>query len=76
VDNADLEKRVEESIVAKEGDDPMEEDVKLQTQKRTRHKLMTRAFFFDDKAPKAKGFREHTSVQIEGGAQYVPLAAN
>jgi hypothetical protein len=28
LDNADLEKRVEESIVPKEGDDPMEEDVK------------------------------------------------
>lgn len=48
VDNADLEKRVEESILSKEGDDPVEEDVKVQTQKRTRHKLMTRAFFFDD----------------------------
>lgn len=49
VDNADLEKRVEESIL-REGDDPIEEDVKVQTQKRARHKLLTRAFFFDDKA--------------------------
>jgi hypothetical protein len=31
VDNADLEKRVEESILSKEGDDPVEEDVKVQT---------------------------------------------
>lgn len=76
VDNADLEKRVEESILPKEGDDPMEEDVKTQTQKRTRHKLMTRGFFFDDKAPKAKGFREHQQITIEGGVQYTPLAAN
>ena len=76
LDNAELEKKVEESIVPKEGDDPMEEDLKVQTQKRTRHKLMTRAFFFDDKAPKPKGFRETTSVSIEGGASYMPLSGN
>ena len=29
IDSADLEKRVEESIVLKEGDDPIEEDVKI-----------------------------------------------
>ena len=37
---------------------------------------MTRAFSFDDKAPKAKGHREHQQVSIEGGAQYTPLGAN
>lgn len=62
LDNGDLDKRVEESIAPKEGDDPMEEDLKVQTQKRTRHKIMTRAFYFDDKAPKAKGVREYSSV--------------
>jgi hypothetical protein len=67
LDTGDLDKRVEESIVIKEGEDPMEEDVKTQIQKRTRHKLMTRAFFFDEKAPKIKGFREPSSVNIEGG---------
>ena len=37
---------------------------------------MTRAFFFDEKAPKGKGYREHQQVAIDGGAQYIPLSAN
>jgi len=43
--------------------------------KRTRHKLMTRAFYFDEKAPKPKGFREQSQVNIDGGT-YTPLASN
>lgn len=37
---------------------------------------MTRAFYFDEKAPKAKGLREYSSVNIDGGQQFTPLAAN
>jgi hypothetical protein len=37
---------------------------------------MTRAFYYDEKAPKAKGVREYSSVNIDGGHQFTPLAAN
>ena len=74
-DNADLEKKVEESILPREGEDPLEDDVKAITQKKTRFKLMTKAFYFDEKAAKPK-FRDHGSTSIEGGGSYNPLPAN
>ncbi len=74
LDNTELEKKVEESIQQKEGEDPLEDELKAITQKKTRFRLMTKGFFHDEKASKPK-FRDHSS-SVEGGSGYTPLPPN
>jgi hypothetical protein len=65
-DNQDIEKKVEESVLPKEGEDPMDDELKAITQRKLRHKLMTRAFYFVEPKDARPRFREHKAFGADG----------
>jgi hypothetical protein len=76
-DNQALEKTVEESVMPREGEEPLDEETKAATQKRTRHKLLTKAFNFVEPKDAKPKFREHGKPEGgEGAPAYQPLPAN
>lgn len=75
-DNQALEKAVEESVMPREGEEPLDEDTKAATQKRTRHKLLTKAFNFVEAKDAKPKFREHGKPEGEGAPAYHPLPPN
>lgn len=76
-DNQALEKAVEESVMPREGEEPLDEDTKAATQKKTRHRLMTKAFNYIEAKDVKPKFREHGKPsEAEGAPVYQPLPAN
>jgi len=76
-DNQALEKAVEESVMPREGEEPLDEDTKTATQKKTRHRLMTKAFNYIEAKDVKPKFREHGKpAEVEGAPVYQPLPAN
>lgn len=61
----------------REGEEPLDEETKAATMKKTRHKLLTKAFnCIESKDAKPK-FREHGKPEADGGAPaYQPLPPN
>lgn len=79
LDNQDLEKKIEESIIPKEGEDPMDDDTKVLTQRKVRHRLMTRSFHFVEPKDARPRFREHKTFGPDGQPEvpaYQPLPPN
>jgi hypothetical protein len=75
-DNQALEKAIEEAVMPREGEEPLDEETKAATQKRTRHKLLTKAFNFIEAKDAKPKFREHGKAEGEGAPAYQPLPAN
>ena len=74
-DNQELEKKVEESVVPKEGEDPLDEEQQAATKRKLRHKLLTRAFYFVEPKDARPRFREHKFDGPDAPA-YTPLPPN
>ena len=68
-DNQDTEKKIEEAVQPKEGEDPMDDELKAITQRKLRHKLMTRAFYFVEPKDARPRFREHKAFGADGQPQ-------
>lgn len=77
-DLQEIEKKAEECILPKEGEEPMDEEAKALAQRKLRHKLATRAFYVSEKDARPR-FREHKQFGADGqpeGPLYVPLPPN
>lgn len=76
-DNQALEKAVEESVMPREGEEPLDEETKNATQRKTRHRLMTKAFNYIEAKDSKPKFREHGKPnEGDGAPAYQPLPAN
>lgn len=68
VDNQALEKAVEESVQPKEGEDPIDEETKITTSKKTRHRLMTKAFNYIESKDSKPKFKENKPHEVDSTA--------
>jgi hypothetical protein len=78
-DTQELDKKIEESIVPKEGEDPIDEETKVFMQKKFRHKLITRGFHYVEPKDARPRFREHKNFGADGQPEvppYVPIPPN
>jgi hypothetical protein len=69
---------VEECILPKEGEEPLDDEAKAVAQRKLRHKLATRAFYVSEKEARPR-FREHKQFGADGqveGPMYMPLPPN
>jgi len=64
-DNQELEKLIEEELIPKEGEDPLDEETKAALQKKLRFKYLTRGFYHSEEVKKEKPkktFKESTNA--------------
>ena len=54
LDLQEIDRRIEESVLPKEGEDPLDDDTKVMMQKKTRFQIFTQMFYVDPDEKKRK----------------------
>ena len=64
-DHQEMEKQIEEAIVPKEGEEPMDDETKQLIQRKLRFKLMSKGFYYQQQAiPQKPKFKEHKQEPV------------
>lgn len=61
-----MEKKIEEAVAPKEGEEPMDEETKSITSRKLRHKLLTKQFYYVEPKDARPRFREHKTFNADG----------